>query len=160
MGVYFLLPLVCIDMTFGGCCFPVDKNLTSVLLTSIGSDIGDISTVTPFCTFKEDYDNLYPAVNSVKIGSMNVNSISHEDRLNQIENIICKNSFSIFCIQESKLDPSKDPSCYHIPGYNVVEKHRNARGGGLLIYLDSCIAFRRLPELESSCPTLEHLCDC
>ena len=83
---------------------------------------------------------------------------THEDRLNQIENIISKNSFSIFCIQESKLDPSKDPSCYHISGYNVVEKHRNARGGGLLIYLHSSIAFRRLPELESSCPTLEHLC--
>ena len=158
MCVFSLLPFVCMDMTLGVCCSPVDKNSIFVLLTSIGSDIGDISTVTPFCTFKEDYDNLYPAVNSVKIGSMNANSILHEDRLNQIENIISKNSFSIFCIQESKLDPSKDPSCYHISGYNVVEKHRNARGGGLLIYLHSSIAFRRLPELESSCPTLEHLC--
>ena len=108
---------------------------------------------------KQYHTMQYHAISWISCNTMQYNAIPcNTMQYHAIENIICKNRFSIFCIQESKLDPSKDPSCYHISGYNVVEIHRNARGGGLLFYPDSSIAFRRLPELENSCPTLEHLC--
>ena len=81
----------------------------------------------------------------------------HGQRLSQIEAILHKNNFSIFCINESKLDDSKDPACYKINGFNVLARHRTTHGGGILVYIQDHIACRRLTEIENNTHTLEHI---
>ena len=86
-------------------------------MTSECSDIGDISDVTPFTIFKDNPSNLDFDKNSFTCGSINLNSILHANRLDQVQTILRDNNFSVFCINESKLDENKDPACYKIDKY-------------------------------------------
>ena len=126
-------------------------------LTSQCSSLGDISDVVPYTIFEEDPCNLGFPKDHFSCGSININSILHGQRLSQIEAILHKNNFSIFCINESKLDNSKDPACYKINGFNVLARHRTTHGGGILVYIQDHIACRRLTEIENNTHTLEHI---
>ena len=126
--------------------------------SSFGSDIANFSDVQPQCSFIENANCLGFNINNFNCASININSILCQSRLSQIESIMKHNNLAIFAIQESKLDSSKDPSCYKIEGYNVIAKNRpTGRGGGLLLYIRGDIAFRHLPNLENSTPCLEHI---
>ena len=126
--------------------------------SSVGSDLGEISDLQPYCSFVEDANNLGFNIDNFNCASININSILCQSRLSQIESILKHNNLAIFAIQESRLDSSKDSSCYQIQGYNVLAKCRpTGRGGGLLTYIRSDIAFRQLPNLENNTATLEHI---
>ena len=126
--------------------------------SSFGSDIANLSDVQPQCSFIENANCLGFNTNNFNCASININSILCQSRLSQIESIMKHNNLAIFAIQESKLDSSKDPSCYKIEGYNVIAKNRpTGRGGGLLLYIRGDIAFRHLPNLENNTPCLEHI---
>ena len=105
------------------------------LTNSLCSSIGDISDVLPYTSFEDDPSNLGFPKDHFSCGSININSILHGQKLSQIEKILRDNKFSVFCINESKLDNSKDPSCYRINGFNVLAKHRSTHGGGILVYV-------------------------
>ena len=126
-------------------------------MSSECSDIGDISDVTPFTIFKDNPSNLEFDKNSFTCGSINLNSILHANRLDQVESILRDNNFSVFCINESKLDDSKDPACYKIDNYIALAKHRTIHGGGIVVYVRDDIACRRLSDLENNTQTLEHV---
>ena len=133
------------------------------MTSSIDSDLGDISNlndVQPFCNIADDANNLGFDKNHLCCASVNLNSILHGDRLSQIESILKCNNLGVLAVQESKLNNTKHPSTYHIENYSVIAKHRptGGRGGGLLLYLRNDIPFRRLTNLESNSPTLEHIC--
>ena len=121
------------------------------------SSLGDISDVLPYTIFEDDSCKLGFPKDHFSCGSININSILHGQKLSQIETILRNNKFSVFCINESKLDNSKDPSCYSINGYNVLAKHRTTHGGGILVYVMDHIACRRLTEIENNTRTLEHI---
>ena len=121
------------------------------------SSLGDIADVLPQSIFEDDPSNLGFPKDHFSCGSININSILHSDKISQIETILRDNNFSVFCINESKLDDSKDQACYKINGYNVLAKSRTTHGGGILVYVQGGIACRRLTELENNTSTLEHI---
>ena len=125
---------------------------------SIASDLGELSDTEPFCSFQEDPNKLGFDSDLFIVSSLNVNSLLCQERLQQVETILKSNNISVFCIQETKLSDNISPTCYQIDGFNVFAKHRNARGGGLICYVRSDLACRRLSRLECSSPTLEHMC--
>ena len=52
-----------------------------------------------------------------------------------------KDTFDIFLVSESKLDPSFPDSQFLIPGYRRVRKDRNKNGGEILFYINEDIPF-------------------
>ena len=114
--------------------------------------------MSPRCTFQTDQLNLDFDFNQFKIGNANINSIQCQGRLQQIEEILKSNNFSAFCLQETKICPLSDPSCFSVPGYTSYYRHRSRRGGGVLIFCRSDLTSRQLVNLENSTPDLEHVC--
>ena len=67
-------------------------------------------------------------------GQLNVNSIR-----NKFESVqeINQNTFDFFfCACETKIDSSFPNQLFCIPEYRIFRKDRNARGGGLLFYVN------------------------
>ena len=102
--------------------------------------------------------NLGLEQDKLKIASLNINSLLHSDRLQQIEDILKRNNISALCLQETKLCPDTDPSCFTIPNYVAYSNPRTRRGGGVLIFVRSDITSRQLIHLENKTTHLEHVC--
>ena len=128
--------------------------------TSSTSDLGSLNLddVSPSAVLKTDPCNLGLEHDKLKIASLNINSLLHSDRLQQIEDILKWNNISALCLQETKLCPDTDPSCFTIPNYVAYSNPRTRRGGGVLIFVRSDITSRQLIHLENKTTHLEHVC--
>ena len=122
------------------------------------SDIGALDDVLPFFSFQTDPCNLNLDINQFKVGSCNVNSLLSNNRLQQIEEILKSNNFSAFALQETKICPTYDESCFSIPGYTAYYRHRTRRGGGVIIFCKNNLISRQLQNLENDTPDLEMVC--
>ena len=61
------------------------------------------------------------------------------------------NSIDILALSEMKTDASVHPSLYTLNGFHdPIIKARNRKGGGTAVYVRNHMAFRHLPDLESS----------
>ena len=58
-------------------------------------------------------------------------------------------------LQETKICPTTDDSCFAIPGYTSYFLHRNRWGGGNLIYCKNEISLRQLHDCTLLSPELE-----
>ena len=125
---------------------------------SEGDDLGIIDDVSPFFNFQSDPCNLNFDKNQFLFGSLNCNSLLADQRLEQIEQILKSNNFSVFALQETKLCPNSDESCFSIPGYTIYHRPRNRRGGGTLLFCRSNLTSRQLKHLENQTPELETVC--
>ena len=98
-------------------------------------------------------------VNNFNIGHFNINSITAENRLNQLSDICQTLNFSVLVITESKLDETIPSNLITIPGYHQpVRRDRiiNGRnGGGVLIYIAEYLVFQHKTELQSD--SYEHI---
>ena len=117
-----------------------------------------LEDVNPFFSFQTDPCNLNFDVNQFKVGSCNVNSLLSNSRLQQIENILKSNNFSAFALQETKICPTSDESCFSIPGYTAYYRHRSRRGGGVIVFCRNDLTSRQLHNLENQTPDLEMVC--
>jgi hypothetical protein len=86
-------------------------------------------------------------VNGLSIGHLNVRSVL--PKVDQIRYILCKAQFDIFCLNETWLDSTVGQHEYDVDGYITVNKPRNRRGGGVLIYVKKGIEFKRRLDIES-----------
>lgn len=120
------------------------------------SDLADLCDVQPFTFFYEDANKLDFHKQNLNFGHININSILHGNRLDQLQSILHNGSFSAFAVSETKLSPNISDNCISIPGYSVIRKDRNCHGGGLCLFMRQDICFRRLPHLESE--IFEHIC--
>ena len=66
-------------------------------------------------------------------GQLNVNSI--RNKFESVQEIV-QNTFDIFLVCETKIDSSFPNQQFCIPEYRIFRKDRNARGGGLLFYVN------------------------
>ena len=87
-----------------------------------------------------------------------MNSLLSNSRLQQIENILKSNNFSAFALQETKICPNSDESCFSIPGYTAYYRHRSRRGGGVIVFCRNDLTSRQLHNLENQTPDLEMVC--
>ena len=115
-------------------------------------------TSGPYTLDLQDGD--YDCINRdlLNILSVNINSITKEGRLAEVEALAHDLSLDILCVQETKHDVSVPKSKYLIQGYNVEECSRTRHGGGLITYIKEHIPHQRFAQLESTVSELEHLC--
>lgn len=87
--------------------------------------------------------------NSLKICNVNINSITAENRIDELEEFINQNNIGIVGLCETKLDNSIDDCIYKIRNFHApITRHRNRRGGGVALYCHSSLAVTRLENLE------------
>ena len=88
---------------------------------------------------KKDTKNLF-------LGHLNVNSL--RNKFESIE-LIIKDIFDIFLINESKLDSSFPNAQFSIPpGYKLFRKNRNKNGGGLVFYINQDIPCKMVTSFD------------
>ena len=90
---------------------------------------------------------------NIFLGHLNINSIK-----NKFEPVweLIKDTFDIFLLSESKLEPSFPDDQFSIPDYRIVRKDRDRNGGDLFLYINEDIPFKIIQNSSLS-PTLEVL---
>ena len=80
----------------------------------------------------------------------NIDSITAEGRLEQLE-VVCQTlKVDILIITESKLDESIPNSMIEINKFHEpLRRDRNRHGGGCLIYISENLTFKQMSELQS-----------
>jgi hypothetical protein len=138
----------------------LDHNVIEIVNTScsVGPVCNDISVSEnsnenfEFNSIDNDlYKNFACEVNhanGLSIASLNVRSIL--PKIEQIKHLLQTIKFDILCINESWLDDNIGIHEYDIPGYNVISKHRNRHGGGIVVYIIETLMFVRRCDLETS----------
>ena len=91
----------------------------------------------------------------LNVVSYNVNSLTHQGRVEELSAICRSIDADVICLQEIKIDESVSPSVYHIDGYSVEVRCRTTHGGGVATYIKNHIPYVRINNLESK--TLEHI---
>lgn len=77
------------------------------------------------------------SINKIKIGCLNIRSLIPS--FMECKQIILENNYEIFSICETWLRADTPNYLIHIDGYKVYRYDRNARGGGLCIYVKNSI---------------------
>ena len=83
------------------------------------------------------------------IAHVNINSITAENKIDELQQFVDTNCIKILSLTEAKLDDNIPTSQYKLTGFHTpLTKHRNRHGGGVAIYIHSSLPFERLSELE------------
>lgn len=84
-----------------------------------------------------------------KIAHVNINSITSENRRDELEEFTSSNKIQILALTETKLDSTIHESQFKLKHFQQpFVRHRNRRGGGVAIYFHTSLAASRLPDLE------------
>ena len=78
----------------------------------------------------------------------NINSITSAFKKDQLESMAHNLNLDIIALTETKLNDSVQESVYTIPGYTIINKNRDRRGGGVMLYIRDDHAFIRLEKIE------------
>ena len=94
-----------------------------------------------------------PALDQVSqtltIAHININSITAQNKLDELQHCIDTNGIQIIALTETKLDDTVDSSLYKIQGFHSpLTRHRNRHGGGVAIYVHASLPVKRLTGLE------------
>ena len=119
------------------------------------SDTGSISDLDPRTLDLSSGDFSQVNTKLLNIASLNVNSITHGSRRDEIESLAHQLNLAAICLTETKLDDLVHDSCFAIQGYNIEYKHRTRKGGGVCIYIRDDIPYVRASRVESK--VLEHV---
>ena len=119
------------------------------------SDTGSISDLDPRTLDLSSGDFSQVNTKLLNIASLNVNSITHGSRRDEIESLAHQLNLAAICLTETKLDDLVHESCFAIQGYNIEYKHRTRKGGGVCIYIRDDIPYVRASRVESK--VLEHV---
>ena len=136
-----------------------DESLSDVC--SNISDLSFFSNLDDGCqSLNFDLSNGSPInVNNFNIVHYNINSITADNRLDQLSDICNTLNLAVLVITESKLDDTIPTNLITIPGYHApVRRDRfiNGRnGGGVLIYIAEYLVFQQKSDLQS--PVYEHI---
>ena len=108
----------------------------------------DSSATSPNTLNLTDGDFLKVNKQRFNIRCFNVNSITRNDRINQLHDYGRKLNLSILGICEFKLDDTILASIYSIPVYNLECLHCNRHVGGILCYIHESLPYIRRQNLE------------
>ena len=130
-------------------------------LSDVSSNVSDMSYLSDLdneCqSINFDLSNGSPInVNNFNIVHYNINSITADNRLEQLSDICNTLNLAVLVITESKLDETIPINLLTIPGYHEpVRRDRNRNGGGVLIYIAEYLVFQQITNLQS--PLYEHI---
>ena len=133
-------------------------------LSDLSSNISDISYLSDLDDEPQsiNYDLSYGSpinINNFNIVHYNINSITADDRLDQLSDLCRTLNLAVLVITESKLDQTIPTNLITIPGYHEpVRRDRDINGrngGGVLIYIAEYLVFQHKTGLQSS--MFEHI---
>ena len=133
-------------------------------LSDVSSNISDMSYLSDledeYQSVNFDLSNGSPInINNFNIVHYNINSITADNRLDQLSDICNTLNLAVLVITESKLDETIPTNLITIPGYHEPvrrDRHENGRnGGGVLIYIAEHLVFQQKSDLQS--PLYEHI---
>ena len=81
-----------------------------------------------------------PTIRGFKISHLNVRSITH--KMDSIRLLLKDNTLDVFTVSETWLSPKVTDTEITIPGYSVVGKDRNSRGGVVAMFIRDGIPFK------------------
>ena len=122
-------------------------------LTSIMSEMSTFSDFDDeIQSIHFDLSNGSPInVNNFNIVHYNINSITAENRLDQLSDICRTLNLSVLVITESKIDDSIPTSLITIQGFHEpVRRDRSRNGGGVLVYIAEHLVFQQQTDLQSA----------
>ena len=96
-----------------------------------------------------------PTIRGFKISHLNVRSITH--KMDSIRLLLKDNTLDIFTVSETWLSPKVTDAEITIPGYSVVRKDRNSRGGGVAMFIRDGIPFKTRMDITDSNTNCESL---
>ena len=99
-----------------------------------------------------------PTIRGFKISHLNVRSITHE--MDSILLLLKDNNLDVLTVSETWLSPKVTDAEITIPGYSIVRKDRNSRGGGVAIFIRDRIPFKTRTDItdnNTNCESLLHL---
>lgn len=74
------------------------------------------------------------------------------NKMNETCNMLNTNDIHVLAITESHLDSSITDGQVHVDGYNLIRKDRNRNGGGVAMYIQNHLPFKKRDDL-----TVNHL---
>ena len=96
-----------------------------------------------------------PTIRGFKISHLNVRSITH--KMDSIRLLLKDNTLDIFTVSETWLSPKVTDAEITIPGYSVVRKDRNSRGGGVAMFIRNGIPFKTRMDITDNNTNCESL---
>ena len=86
---------------------------------------------------------------TLTVSHVNINSITTENKTDELNQFTLANDIKILGLTETKLDNTVNSSLYQLDGYHApLTKHRTRHGGGVALYIHSTLPVQRLLHLE------------
>ena len=90
-----------------------------------------------------------PEQKPLKIAHVNINGITAENKLDELEQFIETNDIQILAVTETKLDKTVGEAQYSINDFHPpLTKHRTRHGGGVALYVHKSLPVQRLCNIE------------
>ena len=85
-----------------------------------------------------------PEQKQLKIAHVNINGITAENKLDELEQFIETNAIQILAVTETKLDKTVGEAQYSIKDFHPpLTKHRTRHGGGVALYVHKSLPVQR-----------------
>ena len=126
----------------------MDDNTEDQCSTCSSSSLGSIDDLNPNTLDLTTGD--YSVINTqlFSVLAYNINSITASSKKDQLESMAHELNLDIIALTETKLCDSVQESVYSIPGYSIINKNRDRRGGGVMLYIRDDHAFTRIEKIE------------
>ena len=129
--------------------------MNDIAFSDVSSNVSDLSYTSDLDfdiqSYNYDLSNGSPVdINNFNIVHFNINSITADDRLEQLSDICSILNLDVLILTESKLDNTIPTSMITLPGYHdPLRRDRNRDGGGVLIYIAEHLIFNQRDILQS-----------
>ena len=124
---------------------------TQTLTNSQWSLLGTYKDTQSLLTMHGIETNPGPArMEQITTAHVNINSITTENKIAELEQFIITNDIKILALTETKLDNSVAESRYKLDDFHQpMTKHRTRHGGGVALYVHKSLPIQRLTTIES-----------
>ena len=86
----------------------------------------------------------------ITIAHININSITAENKKDELEQFIAMNDIQLLALTETKLDNTIAESQYTIDDFHPpITKHRTRHGGGVALYVHKSLPVQKLSNIET-----------
>ena len=128
--------------------------MNDIAFSDVSSNVSDLSYISDLDfdiqSYNYDLSNGSPVdINNFNIVHFNINSITADDRLEQLSDICSILNLDVLISTESKLDNTIPTSMI------TLRRDRNRHGGGVLIYIAEHLIFNQREQLQSD--NFEHI---
>ena len=130
-------------------------NIDTTSTCSSTDSQGSMSDLDPSCIDLSNGDFTIVNNNLLNIMGYNINSLTAGIKLEELGSLARTMNIDLIAISETKLNDNIQESVYTIPGFNVENKHRTRKGGGVCIYIRDDLPYVRATKVESK--ELEHV---